>query len=68
VIPCLPSIIRYFVSLPVIAACLSVVFASVWIILELQQWWDGVIKENGYANFFREEEDGMGQILAWNHL
>ena len=30
-----------------------VVFASVWVILELQQWWDVVIKERGYFEFLK---------------
>ncbi len=42
---------RYFVSLPVIALCLLVVAISVFLILELQQWWDGVIAARGYFEF-----------------
>jgi len=42
---------RYFVTVPVIGFCLVVVCLSVFLILELQQWWDIVIKEKGYLSF-----------------
>lgn len=42
---------RYCVTVPVIIVCLLVVFVSVFLILELQQWWDGVIKSRGYFDF-----------------
>lgn len=45
------NLFRYFVTVPVIGFCLVIVFASVFIILELQQWWDIVIKEKGYVSF-----------------
>lgn len=45
------NLFRYLVTVPVIGFCLVVVFASVFIILELQQWWDIVIKEKGYVSF-----------------
>ena len=47
------TLFRYFVSAPTIAFCLGVVFAVVWIILEIQQWWDGIIKEQEYPKFLR---------------
>ena len=34
-----------------IGFCLVVVCLSVFLILELQQWWDIVIKEKGYLSF-----------------
>ncbi len=46
-------IFRYFVSAPVIALCLAVVFASVFLILELQQFVDLLIKEQNYPGFIK---------------
>ncbi|KAF4530758.1 hypothetical protein B566_EDAN007980 [Ephemera danica] len=39
---------RYLVSVPIIALCLAVVFVVMFLILELQEWWDGKIESRGY--------------------
>ncbi|XP_075216238.1 anoctamin 8 white walker [Lycorma delicatula] len=43
------NIFRYFVSFPVIAICLAVVFVVMMLNLKLQDWWDNQIESNGYA-------------------
>jgi anoctamin-8 len=45
------NIFRYFVSLPVITACLCGVFAMMWAILELQNWVNEKVA-NGSAPYF----------------
>ena len=38
------QIFRYFVTVPVISACLLVVFTSMVLLLRLQDWWDDEVK------------------------
>ncbi|GFW67911.1 anoctamin [Trichonephila clavipes] len=42
------NLFRYCVSLPVIAFCLLVVFLVMFLIFELQTWWDRMIDARGY--------------------
>ncbi|XP_071448852.1 anoctamin-10 [Hetaerina americana] len=45
------NVFRYFVSVPIICLCLSVVFIVMFLILQLQEWWDKKIEERGYPFF-----------------
>jgi len=47
------NLFRYFVTVPVISLALLIVLLSVFLILELQQWWDKVILEQNYFKFFK---------------
>ncbi|XP_039276146.1 anoctamin-8 [Nilaparvata lugens] len=43
------NVFRYFVSFPVIAVCLAIVFVVMILNLRLQDWWDHQIESKGYA-------------------
>ncbi|XP_046398736.1 anoctamin-8 [Ischnura elegans] len=45
------NVFRYFVSVPIICLCLSVVFVVMFLILQLQDWWDKKIEERSYPFF-----------------
>ncbi|KAL0278801.1 UNVERIFIED_CONTAM: hypothetical protein PYX00_000506 [Menopon gallinae] len=44
-------VFRYCVSVPVIALCLAIVFVTMIVILQLQDWWDNVLQKKGYPFF-----------------
>ncbi|XP_059479643.1 anoctamin-8 isoform X1 [Neocloeon triangulifer] len=41
-------VFRYLISIPIIALCLAVVFVVMFLILQLQEWWDGKLLAKGY--------------------
>ncbi|KAK6643522.1 hypothetical protein RUM43_005032 [Polyplax serrata] len=44
-------VFRYFVTVPIMVVCLAVVFITMIIILQVQDWWDAVLQRRGFPFF-----------------